>query len=89
MGFSETLQVISNTTSRTILEELKSGKLSAGEIAQKLNMTPAATSYHLSKLKNAELVYESKYKNFIYYEVNLTILDDVLVWINNMKGNEL
>ncbi len=61
--------------------------MSAGEISAALNMTPAATSYHLSKLKNAGLIYESKYKNFIYYEVDLSILNEIVVWINNLKGD--
>jgi len=49
-------------------------------------MTPQALSYHLSKLKKADLIYETKYKNFIYYELNLTILDEAIMWINQLKG---
>jgi len=88
IGFQETLGVLSNTASRSILELLKTERMSAGQIAEKLHMTPAATSYHLAKLKKAELVYETKYKNFIYYEINLSVLDDVVLWINNLKGEK-
>jgi DNA-binding transcriptional ArsR family regulator len=88
IGFQDTLDVLSNSISRSILDLIKTEKLSAGQIAEKLHMTPAATSYHLAKLKKAELVYETKYKNFIYYEVNLSVLDDVVLWINNLKGEK-
>jgi DNA-binding transcriptional ArsR family regulator len=88
IGFQDTLSVLSNSISRSILDLLKTEKMSAGEIAEKLHMTPAATSYHLAKLKKAELIYETKYKNFIYYEIDLSVLDDVVLWINNLKGEK-
>lgn len=56
------------------------------EIAKELEMTPAATSYHLGKLKKADLLYESRYKNFIFYELNLSILDELVVWLKGLKG---
>ena len=68
-----------------ILLLLKEGKISSGELALKLQMTPQALSYHLTKLKKAELIYETRYKNFIYYELNLSILDEVLIWIDKIK----
>ena len=86
IGIQDTLSILSNEISRNILEIIKEEKLSAGEIAQRLNMTPAATSYHLSKLKKANLIYETKFKNYIYYEADLSVFDDLLVWINNLKG---
>lgn len=49
-------------------------------------MTPQALSYHLSKLKKADLIYESKYKNFIYYELNLSVLDEAILWLDRLKG---
>ena len=64
---------------------LKEGKISSGELALKLQMTPQALSYHLTKLKKAELIYETRYKNFIYYELNLSILDEVLIWIEKIS----
>ena len=68
-----------------ILSLLKEGKISSGELALKLQMTPQALSYHLTKLKKAELIYETRYKNFIYYELNLSILDEVLIWIDKIR----
>ena len=68
-----------------ILLLLKEGKISSGELALKLQMTPQALSYHLTKLKKAELIYEARYKNFIYYELNLSILDEVLIWIDKIR----
>lgn len=68
-----------------ILLLLKEGKMSSGELALKLQMTPQALSYHLTKLKKAELIYETRYKNFIYYELNLSILDEVLIWIDKIR----
>ena len=50
-------------------------------------MTPQALSYHLNKLKKSDLIYESKYKNFIYYELNLTVLDEVVLWLDRLKGD--
>ena len=68
-----------------ILLLLKEGKISSGELALKLQMTQQALSYHLTKLKKAELIYETRYKNFIYYELNLSILDEVLIWIDKIR----
>ena len=68
-----------------ILFLLKEAKISSGELALKLQMTPQALSYHLTKLKKAELIYETRYKNFIYYELNLSILDEVLIWIDKIR----
>ena len=68
-----------------ILLLLKEGKISSGELALKLQMTPQALSYHLTKLKKAELIYETHYKNVIYYELNLSILDEVLIWIDEIR----
>lgn len=51
-------------------------------------MTPQALSYHLSKLKKADLIYETKFKNFIYYELNLSILDETIMWIKELQGGQ-
>lgn len=87
LSMQRKLEALSNPVSRAIMTLLKDGKLSAGEIAKALKMTPAATSYHLSKLKKADLLYESRYKNFIYYELNLSILDELVVWLTSLKGD--
>jgi len=77
-----------NENRRKILLKLKEGKISSGDLAVFLNMTPQALSYHLSKLKKADLIYETKYKNFIFYELNLSILDEFIMWINELKGEQ-
>ena len=66
--------------------KLKEGKISSGELAEALGISPQALSYHLSKLKKADLIYETRYKNFIYYELNLSILDETILWIDNLRG---
>ena len=66
MGMNETLKAISDSVRRDILQMLKGGRKSAGEIAEQFNLTGATVSYHLAKLKSADLITERKYKNFIY-----------------------
>lgn len=80
MGLAETFKALSEPVRRQILELLKNGKMTAGDIAEKTNMTPAALSYHLKLLKNADLVMEYKQKNFIYYELNTSVLDELILW---------
>ena len=86
MGINETLKAISDPVRRDILQMLKGGKKSAGEIAEQFNLTGATVSYHLSQLKKADLITESKYKNFIYYELNTSVFEEVLTWIYNLGG---
>lgn len=86
MPMQEILSALSDATRRNILMTLKKGKISSGDLAAEVGMTPQALSYHLSKLKKADLIYESKYKNFIYYELNLTVLDEIIMWISELKG---
>ncbi|MFA9375855.1 MAG: ArsR family transcriptional regulator [Lachnotalea sp.] len=71
---------------RRIITLLKNEKMSAGHIAEELNITPAALSYHLKKLKSAQLIYETKYKNYVYYELDTTVFDDILLWMVELKG---
>ena len=82
----EVLAALADENRRDILLKLKEGKISSGDLAAALGMTPQALSYHLSKLKKADLIYETKYKNFIYYELNLSILDETILWINELRG---
>ena len=70
MALHEVLSALADETRRKILLKLKEGKINSGDLALALNMTPQALSYHLSKLKKADLIYETRYKNFIYYEIN-------------------
>ena len=86
MAVSEILAALSDKERRRIIEILKRGKISSGDLAKEMDMTPQALSYHLKKLKKAEIIYETKYKNFIYYELDLTVLDEIILWINDLKA---
>ncbi len=86
MGIAETFKVLSDEQRREILVLLKHGRLNAGELAQALDVSPAALSYHLKLLKQADLVIEYKEKNFIYYELNTSVFDDLLVWLRQFGG---
>ena len=88
MGMSETLKAISDPVRRDILNMLKEEKKSAGEIAERFNLTGATVSYHLSQLKKADLITENKYKNFIYYELNVSVFEEVLTWIYSLGGKK-
>ncbi len=88
MGMNETLKAISDPVRRDILSMLTGGKKSAGEIGEQFSLTGATVSYHLAKLKQADLITEQKYKNFIYYELNTSVFEDVLRWIYTLGGNQ-
>lgn len=87
MGFAETFKALSDPVRRDILVLLKKGRLSAGEIGSHFNMTGATISYHLSILKKAGLVYEQKEKNFIYYQLNTSVVEEVMIWLSDLKGD--
>ncbi len=89
MGFAETFKALSDPARREILELLKKGPMSAGEIGSHFDMTGATMSYHLKILKKAELVSESREKNFIYYQLNASVLEEILIWISALKGDDL
>lgn len=86
VAMNETLKAISDPVRRDILSMLKGGKKSAGEIAEKFSLSGATVSYHLAKLKKADLIAEEKHKNFIYYELNTSVFEDVLKWIYMLGG---
>ena len=86
MGFSETMKALSDPARREILNMLKGGRMTAGDIAGRFDMTGATVSYHLSQLKKAGLIFESREKNFIYYSLNASVLEEVLLWIQSLKG---
>jgi DNA-binding transcriptional ArsR family regulator len=88
MGDLSIFKVLSDIQRREILVLLKNGRLSAGEIAEKMGLTPAALSYHLKLLKQAELVIEYKQKNFIYYEINITVFEELILWVKQFGGKE-
>lgn len=86
MAFADTFKALSDPARREILELLKNGKLSAGDIADKFDMTNATISYHLSILKKADLISESRQKNFIFYELNASIFEELMLWISQFKN---
>jgi len=86
LGFPETFKALSDPVRREILVMLKDGKMSAGEISEHFDMTGATISYHLSQLKKAGLIFESKYKNFIYYEINISVFEEVMLWFTQFGG---
>ena len=86
MGFPETFKALSDPVRREILVMLKDGKMSAGEISEHFNMTGATISYHLSQLKKAGLIFESKFKNFIFYEINISVFEEVMLWFTQFGG---
>lgn len=81
MKISETFKILSDDQRREIITMLRGGRMNAGEIAEKLNVTPAALSYHLKLLKKADMVIEYKEKNFIYYELNTSVFDEIMLWL--------
>lgn len=85
MSFAETFKALADPVRRDILVMLKNGKLTAGEIAAKFELTGATVSYHLSQLKKADLLFETKVKNYIYYEVNITVFEEVMLWISQFS----
>ncbi|MED4533714.1 autorepressor SdpR family transcription factor [Metabacillus fastidiosus] len=88
MGFPETFKALSDPVRREILVMLKDGEMSAGEIGKRFDMTGATISYHLSQLKKAGLITETKYKNFIYYEINISVFEEVMLWFSQFGGKE-
>ena len=87
MSFGQTFKAMSDPVRRKILMLLKSGSMSAGEIAENFDMTAATISYHLNILKKADLVFETKYKNFIYYELNASVIEEMMMWLSDLKGD--
>ena len=90
MGFQETFKALSDPVRREILTMLRDGRMSAGEIGAYFDMTGATMSYHLKQLKNAGLVSESKEKNFVYYELNTSVFEEIVMWFEELgaKKNE-
>ena len=88
MAFAETFKALSDPVRRQILELLKKGPLSAGEICSHFDMTAATISYHLKLLKQADLIFESREKNYIYYQLNATVLEEIMLWLSTLKGGK-
>ena len=87
MGIEKTMKALSDETRREILSLLKSGSLPAGEIVERFPMSGAAISRHLSILKEADLVRDKRDGKYIYYELNASVLEEILLWITTIKGD--
>ena len=85
MSFAETFKALSDPVRRDILQLLKKGSMSAGDIGSHFDMTGATVSYHLKILKKADLIWERKEKNFIFYELNTSVVEEVMLWLAGLK----
>ena len=88
MGLQNTMKALSDPIRREILDLLRAGRLSAGEIAEKFPVTGAAISRHLSVLKDADLIRDAREGKFIFYELNTSVLEEVMLWLAGWKGEE-
>lgn len=88
MAGTNIFKALSDKQRRDILEMLKDGRMNAGEISQKLGVSPAALSYHLKLLKDADLALEYKQKNFVYYELNMSVFGELILWIEQFGGKK-
>ena len=87
MAFADTFKALSDPVRRDILTMLKNGRMSAGEIGSHFDMTGATVSYHLNILKKADLVFDEKEKNFVYYSLNTSIVEEVMMWLSGLRGD--
>ena len=87
MSLQNTLKALSDPIRREILNLLKSGKMSAGEIVDKFSVTGASISRHLSVLKDADLIRDTREGKYIYYELNASVLEEIMLWITDLKGD--
>lgn len=87
LGIQDTLRALADPTRREILNLLKQSRLSAGEIADHFPISGAAISRHLSVLKDADLIRDQRDGKFIYYELNVTVLEEIMLWISELKGD--
>ena len=88
MGIQNTMKALSDPIRREILAQLKGGRLSAGQIGEKFPISGAAISKHLSVLKDADLIRDTREGKFIYYELNTSVLEEVMLWLTGLKGDE-
>ena len=86
MSLQNTMKALADPVRREILNLLKKGRLSAGEITEHFDITAAAISRHLSVLKDAGLIFDAREGKFIFYELNTSVLEEVLLWIAGLKG---
>ena len=88
MKYGETFKALSDPIRRQILTMLKKGRMSAGEISSHFDMTQATVSYHLKLLKESELVFEEREKNYIYYTLNISVIEEVMLWLAMLKEED-
>ena len=88
MGFQQTFKALSAPTRREILRLLRDGEMSAGDLSSHFSSTGATISHHLSILRDAGLILDEKRGKYIYYELNLSVLDEILEWISSLKGEQ-
>lgn len=88
MSLQATLKALSDPTRREILDMLKGGRMSAGDIVAKFDVTGASISRHLSVLKDADLIRDKREGKFIYYEINTSVLEDIMLFVSNLKGEK-
>ncbi|MHC9536623.1 autorepressor SdpR family transcription factor [Dellaglioa sp. BT-FLS60] len=88
MSLQNTLKALSNPVRRDILMLLKKKRLSAGEISAQFTLSQATISNHLKVLRQGDLIRETKYKNFIYYELNLSVFEDAMLWLQDLTKGE-
>ena len=86
MSMQNTLRALADPIRREILNLLKSGRMSAGEITEHFDVTGASISRHLSVLKEADLIRDQRQGKFIYYDLNASVLEEILLWISDLKG---
>ena len=86
MAFSDTFKALADPVRREILTLLRKGRMSAGEIASNFGLTGATVSYHLSTLKKADLISETREKNYIYYQLNTSVVEEVMLWLSELRG---
>ena len=87
MALQDTLRALTDPIRREILNLLKSGRLSAGDIASHFDVTAASISRHLSVLKDADLIRDTREGKFIYYDLITSVLEDIMLWITELKGD--
>ena len=88
MSLQDTLKALSDPIRREILNLLKGGRLSAGQIVDHFDVTGASISRHLSVLKEADLIRDTREGKFIYYDLNASVLEEILLWITDLKGEK-
>lgn len=87
MAIQKTMRALADPIRREILNMLKAGRMSAGDITERFDVTGASVSRHLSVLKDADLIRDTREGKFIYYELNASVLEEIMLWISGLKGD--